>query len=63
MNELTFSGDIVIYMMGLAITWGGIMWRIAALEKKVDKHNSVMERTAALEARADALEKAGQRRI
>ena len=27
------------------------MWRISALEKKVDKHNSVVERTCRLEGR------------
>lgn len=49
MNGLTFSGDIVIYMLGLAATWGAVMWRIAALEKKVDKHNHLMERMTRVE--------------
>ena len=44
--------NIVIYLLGLASTWGAVMWRISALEKKVDKHNSVIERTFELEKRA-----------
>ena len=44
MSGLTFSGDVVIYLLGLAATWGAVTWRIAALEKKVDKHNSLVER-------------------
>lgn len=44
MSGLTFSGDVVVYLLGLAATWGAVMWRIAALEKKVDKHNNLVER-------------------
>lgn len=44
MSGLSFSGDIVVYLLGLAATWGAVMWRIAALEKKVDKHNNLVER-------------------
>lgn len=49
MSGLTFSGDIVVYLLGLAATWGAIMWRIGALEKKVDKHNNLVERMQAAE--------------
>lgn len=35
-----------------------IVYRIDELEKKVDKHNSVIERTYKLEQRVDDLEKA-----
>ena len=31
MGGLEFSGDIVIYLIGLAATWGAAMWRITAL--------------------------------
>ena len=27
--------NIIIYLLGLASTWGAVMWRISALEKKV----------------------------
>ena len=37
--------NIVIYLLGLASTWGAVMWRISGLEKKVEKHKSMVERT------------------
>ncbi|RPF48274.1 hypothetical protein EDD70_1089 [Hydrogenoanaerobacterium saccharovorans] len=46
---MEFSQDIVIYLIGLATTAGTIIARISALEKKVEKHNSVVERTYVLE--------------
>lgn len=49
---MNFTTDIVVYLLGLAATAGTIMARIGALEKKVDKHNSVVERTFKLEERA-----------
>lgn len=49
MDGLVFSGDIVIYLAGLAATWGAAMWRISALEKKMDKHNCLIERMAVAE--------------
>lgn len=55
----------VMSLVGTLIgTLGGIIasskltsWRLQKLEEKVDKHNSVIERTYKLEARVDALEK------
>lgn len=44
MDGLNFSGDLVVYLLGLAVTWGMTMARINALEKKVDKHNNLVER-------------------
>jgi len=52
MSGLTFSGDIVLYLLGLAATWGAVMWRIQELEKKVDKHNNLVERMYKIEERA-----------
>ena len=49
MGGLEFSGDIVIYLIGLAATWGAAIWRITALEKKMDKHNCLIERMAVAE--------------
>ena len=46
---MTFSLEMVIYLLGLAATAGTIISRIAALEKKVERHNKVMERTFKLE--------------
>lgn len=59
------TNDLFINFMGIVIgTFGGIMassklvnYRLEQLEKKVDKHNSVMERTFVLEAKVNALEK------
>lgn len=45
-----FTTDTVIYLLGLAATAGTIIARISALEKKVDKHNNVIERVYSLEA-------------
>lgn len=49
MGEMQLSGDIVVYLVGLAATWGAAMWRIGALEKKMDKHNCLMERMGVAE--------------
>lgn len=53
MNEFIFNWNIVVYLLGLAATFGAIMWRIGELEKKVDKHNNLVERMYKVEARAD----------
>ena len=44
MSDFVFSWNIVVYLLGLAATWGAVMWRIGELEKKVDKHNNLVER-------------------
>ena len=54
MNEFTFSWNIVIYLLGLAAMWGSLIWRVGALEKKVDKHNNLVERMTAMETRMEA---------
>ena len=42
---LTFLGTIITVLVGNSLT----KWRIQELEKKVEKHNNVIERTALLE--------------
>ena len=42
---LTFLGTIITVLVGNSLT----KWRIEQLEKKVEKHNSVVERTSILE--------------
>lgn len=54
MSGLTFTGDVVIYLLGLAATAGALMWRIKELEKKVDKHNNMIERMYKVEDRIEA---------
>ena len=62
MNETVIVG--VLSLMGTLIgTFGGIVtsskltsYRIEQLEKKVDKHNNVIERTYRLEDRAELIE-------
>lgn len=44
MSGLTFTGDTVLYLLGLAVVWGSLLWRVGELEKKVDKHNNLVER-------------------
>lgn len=46
---MQFSFEIVVYLLGLAVTAGAILARISALERKVERHNSVVERTYRLE--------------
>lgn len=57
MGDWLFSGDVVVYLLGLAGTWGTMMWRINALEKKMDRHNCLIERMAVAERNIKAAEK------
>lgn len=56
MSGLSFSGDLVVYLLGLAAVWGSLLQRVNALEKKMDKHNNLVERMVAVETRLDKLE-------
>lgn len=56
MDGLNFSGDLVVYLLGLAAVWGSLLQRVNALEKKMDKHNNLVERMVAVETRLDNLE-------
>lgn len=74
---MNWIADIVIGVLALIGTLGGaylankkttalVVYRLEQLEKKVDKHNQVIERTFSLEKRADVLEervKVANRRI
>ena len=52
---LTFIGSIYATRKTASKTEALIVYRIDKLEEKVDKHNSVIERTYKLEGRADLL--------
>lgn len=41
--------NIVIYLLGLAAVWGSIQQRVKTLEKKMDKHNGLIEKVYKLE--------------
>ena len=56
MDGLNFSGDLVVYLLGLAAVWGSLLQRVNALEKKMDKHNNLVERMVAVETRLDNME-------
>ena len=56
MDGLNFSGDLVVYLLGLAAVWGSLLQRVNVLEKKMDKHNNLVERMVAVETRLDSLE-------
>lgn len=67
MDWLAFAGaavTAVLSFLGVYISNrknAAVMeWRLKELEKKVDKHNQVVERTFKLEQRVDDLEKAGK---
>lgn len=49
---MIFNFDVVIYLLGLACTAGIMVGKIGALEKKVDKHNSLIERMYKVEERS-----------
>ena len=64
---MNWIADIIIGVLALIGTLGGayfankkttalVVYRLQELEKKVDKHNQVIERTYALEERAGLLE-------
>lgn len=48
MSGLTFTGDLVVYLLGLAVVWGSLLQRMNVLEKKMDKHNNLVERMVAV---------------
>ena len=56
MSGLTFTGDTVLYLLGLAVVWGSLLWRVGELEKKVDKHNNLVERLYHVEETAKRTE-------
>lgn len=67
MDWLAFAGaavTAVLSFLGVYISnrkSAAVMeWRLKELEKKVDKHNQVVERTFKLEQRVDDLEKVGK---
>ena len=49
---MELTQDLVIYLLGLAAMAGTILARLSSLEKKVDKHNNLVERTYELEEQA-----------
>ena len=52
---LQFLGSIIGMLTGILVSNKLTTYRIEQLEKKVDKHNSVVERTYRLEERQNAL--------
>jgi len=68
---MNWIADIIIGILALIGTLGGsyfsnkksaalMAYRLEQLEKKVDKHNQVIDRTYSLEARAKVLEEKDQ---
>lgn len=53
---ITLFGSALGTFAGIAVNSKLTNFRIEQLEKKVDKHNSVIERTGKLEERAEALD-------
>jgi len=41
--------QIVVYLFSAGTTIGTVLWRIKELEKKVEKHNSLVERMVVVE--------------
>lgn len=57
MSGLTFTGDLVVYLLGLAVVWGSLLQRVNVLEKKMDRHNNLVERMVAVETRIENMER------
>ena len=57
---MTLNAEIIINLMAYAITigvvYGGITQRIKQLEKKVDKHNNLIERMYQVESQIEIIE-------
>jgi len=51
MSEGTIT-QIVVYLFSAGMTIGTVLWRIKELEKKVDKHNGLIERMVVVEQSA-----------
>ncbi len=56
--------QLIVYVISVAFTCGTILYRLKSLEKKVEKHNNLVERMVAVEQscksahhRVDGLEK------
>lgn len=54
---MTISVEFVVQLIIYGITLGGfgsmVLWRICALEKKVEKHNNAMEKLYKLEEKVE----------
>jgi hypothetical protein len=44
--------QIIVYLFSAGMTIGTVLWRIKELEKKVDKHNCLVERMVVVEESA-----------
>lgn len=49
MPALQFDWDVVVYIVGLAVMWGSLTQQVKTLEKKVEKHNNLVERIYKME--------------
>jgi len=41
--------QIAVYLLSMGMTAGAILWRIKELEKRVEKHNNLIERMTVVE--------------
>lgn len=46
---MQLSDSTIIQLVSAAMTLGTVLWRIKELEKKVDKHNGLVERMVKVE--------------
>lgn len=51
---MEFTSEMVIYLLSVAASAGAVMTRIRALERKVEKHNHLVERMVLAEVRIRA---------
>lgn len=56
MSLISLLGTIIGTVGGILISAKLLTYRVEQLEKKVDKHNSVIERTYSVEARLDVID-------
>lgn len=51
---MELTPELVLYLLSVAASAGAVMARIRVLERKVEKHNNLVERMAVVEARTRA---------
>lgn len=49
-------GSIIVQIIGVIMSRNLLTYRLEQLEKKVDKHNNIVERTYKLEGKVESIE-------
>ena len=55
--DISFWVQMVVYAVSFGVVYGSFRERLKAMDKKLEKHNRLVERTYHLESRLDVLTK------